>query len=315
MVLFYRLAEAVFTIVIIYALAIIMRWRGVLKEEHSVILSRVITDLCLPAIIFVSLAGKSIRFDQLAPAILMLSNELIFIGISWLIGILLGFSKDKQGAIVFCSTFGSSTFLGYSIIMEMYPDRAGALAEAVLISEIGVGYPIFILGPILAAYFGAAKSRPKWSSSLVFFRSPVFFSLIIGFLWGFFHLPRENNVFMIPVFRVCHILASALIPLAVLSVGLMFKMPKIRQILLPLGIVVLLKLLFKPLLIGSFASLLNFPKMWKDILIVLAAMPPALLGVVFIRRYGGSASLASALLLNATLISCVSILGVFWFIG
>ena len=313
--LFYRLTEAVITIAVFYALAIVMRRRGVLKEEHSVILSRVVTDLCLPAIIFVSLAGKSVRFNQLAPAMLMLSNELIFIGISWLISILLGFSKDKQGAVVFCSTFGSSTFLGYSIIMEMYPDRAGALAEAVLISEIGVGYPIFILGPLLAAYFGAVKSKPKWSSSLVFFRSPVFFSLIIGFLWGFFHLPGENNVFVAPVFRVCHILASALIPIAVLSVGLMFKMPKIRQILLPLGVVVLLKLLFKPLLISSFASLLSFPKMWRDVLIVLSAMPPALLGVVFIRRYGGSASLASALLLNATLISCVSILGVFWFIG
>jgi predicted permease len=50
-------------------------------------------------------------------------------------------------------------------------------------------------------------------------------------------------------------------------------------------------------------------------LVILAAMPPAVLGAVFLRRYGGDASLASALLLAASLASCVSIVAVFWVIG
>jgi len=60
---------------------------------------------------------------------------------------------------------------------------------------------------------------------------------------------------------------------------------------------------------------LGFPELWKDVLVLLAAMPPAVLGAVFLRRYGGDASLASALLLAGSLVSCVSLLGVFWFIG
>ena len=128
------------------------------------------------------MAGQSIRLDQLSPALVMLGLELTCIALAWIVSARLGFSKAQQGAVVFCSAFGSSTFLGYSIIIEMFPHNAETLTEAVLISEIGVGYPIFILGPILAAYFGSGKSdsKSKWSSSLDFFRSPVFFALFIG---------------------------------------------------------------------------------------------------------------------------------------
>lgn len=314
---FYNLVSAILVIVFIYGLAILMRQRGVLNEDHSLTLARIVTDLCLPAIIFVSLARQSVQLYQMTPALVMLGLELTCIALAWVISSLLGFNKAQQGAIVFCSAFGSSTFLGYSIITQMFPDQPEALTEAVLISEIGVGYPIFILGPMLAAYFGSAKSESKsqWSSSLAFFKSPVFFALLIGLLWGYLELPGEDNAFLAPIFKLSHTLAAALTPIAILSVGLMFKLPDLRKIFLALVVVILLKLLFKPFLAGFFGSLFNFPELWTEVLVLLAAMPPAILGAVFLRRYGGDASLASALLLAASLVSCVSLLLVFWFIG
>jgi hypothetical protein len=201
--------------------------------------------------------------------------------------------------------------------MQMFPDTPQALSEAVLISEIGVGYPIFILGPILAAYFGSEKLdiKSQWKSSLVFFKSPVFFALIIGSLWGYLRLPGQNNEFMAPIFKVCNVLASALTPLAILSVGLMFKLPHLRKMIGALTIVILLKLIFKPLIAGYLATLFGFPELWKEVLVLLAAMPPAVLGAVFLRRYGGDASLASTLLLGGTMASAASLLPIFEFIG
>ncbi|MBW2710732.1 MAG: AEC family transporter, partial [Deltaproteobacteria bacterium] len=203
---FHNLINAILTIVILYALALYLRWKGTLTEDHSLILARIVTDLCLPAIIFVSLARQTIRLDQLEPALVMLGLELACIALAWFISVLLKFNKAQQGAIVFCSAFGSSTFLGYVIIMQMFPDSPEALSEAVLISEIGVGYPIFILGPILAAYFGSEKldMKSQWKSSLGFFKSPVFFALLIGLLWGYFRLPGQNNDLLAPIFKVCN---------------------------------------------------------------------------------------------------------------
>ena len=314
---FPHLVKAILVIVILYALALYLRRKGTLTEDHSLILARIVTDLCLPAIIFVSLARQTVRLDQIAPALVMLGLELSCIALAWMISVWLNFNKAQQGAIVFCSAFGSSTFLGYVVIMQMFPDTSGALSEAVLISEIGVGYPIFILGPILAAYFGSEKLdiTSQWKSSLGFFKSPVFFALLIGLLWGYLRLPGQNNEFLAPIFKVCNVLASALTPIAILSVGLMFKLPNLRNILGAITIVILLKLIIKPLIAGSLSSLFGFPELWKEVLVLLAAMPPAVLGAVFLRRYGGDASLASALLLGGTMVSAVSLLAVFEFIG
>jgi len=65
----------------------------------------------------------------------------------------------------------------------------------------------------------------------------------------------------------------------------------------------------------TLAVQFGFPELWRQILVLLAAMPPAILGVVFLKRYGGDASLASTLLLVASLASVATLLGVFWFIG
>jgi predicted permease len=314
---FHHLVQAVVGIVILYGLALLLRWQGVLTEDHSVVLVRLVTDLFLPATIFVSLAGRSIQLRQLESPLVMLGLELAAVALAWAVSARLRFPKAQQGAIVFCSAFGSSAFLGYALINEMYPNNSEAMGEAVLVSEIGVGYAIFILGPVLAAYFGSRKSEggSPWSASLAFFRSPVFFSLLVGLLWAILRLPGEDNPFLSPVFQVCRVLAAALTPVAVLAVGLMFKLPTVRGILLPLAIVVAIKLLLEPLGASIFATIGGFPDLWHDVLVLLAAMPPAVLGVVFLHRYGADSALASALLLAATIISCGTLLIVFSLAG
>lgn len=313
MSVFHSLVNAIVVIVLIYALAVLLRRRGVLAEEHSLTLARVVTDLCLPAMIFVTMAKLSIHPDELVPALVMLGLELSCIALAWIIAVFLKYDRARQGAIVFCSAFGSSTFLGYAIIMQIFPDNPQVLGQTVLISEIGVGYPIFILGPMLAAYFGSKHSdlKSQWKSCFVFFKSPVFFALIIGILWGTLGLPAEENLFTAPVFQLGHVLSSALTPLAILSVGLMFRVPDLRSILLTLTIVIVIKLIAKPLFAALISVQLGFSEIWEQILVLLSAMPPAVLGVVFLKRYGGDARLASALLLGASIASIITVLVVF----
>ena len=313
---FHNLLNAILVVVMIYVIAVILKQKRILKEEHSLTLARIVTDVFLPAVVFVSLASQSIHPSQIEPAFVMLGLEIFFIALAWILGSMLKLNRSQLGAVVFCSAFGSSTFLGYSIVMQMYPGTPEALTEAVLISEIGVGYPIFILGPMLAAYFGSGQSgKSELRASLSFFRSPVFFALVAGILWSVFSLPGENNTYTAPLFHLGSILSNALTPVAILSVGLMFKKPAIRTILIPLAVVLLLKLLLKPLFANYLGSMFAFPEIWKDVLVLMAAMPSAVLGVVFLKRYGGDASLASTLLLVATLLSSLSLLGIFWMIN
>lgn len=304
--------NAVLVIVLLYLCAMFMRYKGVAKEEHSLVLAKIVTELCLPAMIFITVANSTFEFSKLEPAFVMLGLEVGCVALAWWVSCLLKLSVAQQGAVVLCSAFGSSAFLGYAFIMEVFPGQPAALDEAVLISEVGVGYPIFILAPMLAAKFGTKQSDAKqnWQIALGFFKSPVFFSLIIGILWSVFHLPKADNVFLFPVFNLCKVLSSALTPIAILSVGLMFKVPKIKTILIPLIIVVLIKLILKPLAANFISIGFGFPQLWREILVILAAMPSAVLGVVFLRRYGADASLASALVITVTIISVVTLTGI-----
>lgn len=313
MSVFGSLVKSVIVIVVLYILAVLMKKKGDLTEKHSLTLAKIVTDLCLPAIIFVSLAGRTIKTDQLSPAFMMLCLEIGFVIIAWLISKAIGMNKNQQGAVVFCSAFGSSTFLGYALIAQMFPTQPQAMTEAVLISEIGVGYPIFILGPILASYFGSESTDYKGSvkAAIAFFKSPVFYALILGLLWSHLGLPGKDDPYFSTLFQIGDVLAAALTPLAILSVGLMFKIPKLKSIIIPLIIVVGLKLILKPLAAAGISDLIGYPELWKDVLVLLAAMPPAVLGAVFLRRYGGDAKLASALLLTATILSCLTLLAVF----
>ena len=307
---FHSLINAVLVIALLYAIALTLKSRRILEETHSMILARIVTDLCLPAVVFLSLARQSIGWKQLEPAGIMLFLEILSIALAWWISHVLGFNRPRQGAIVFCSAFGSSTFLGYAIIMQMYPGNPEAMTEAVLISELGVGYPIFILGPMLAAYFGSGE-RGNWRAGLSFFRSPVFVALLAGVLWGWASLPGKENMYLQPFFHMAEILASALTPLAILAVGLLLKRPRLRDAVIALAVVAGIKLLLKPFLAGSLSMVAGMPDLWQDVLVLLAAMPPAVLGVVFLKRYGGDAGFASTLLLAATILSSVTLIGVF----
>jgi predicted permease len=319
--MFIQLIQTVFVIVILYFLAILLKIKKILKEDDSYILAKIVTDLCLPAVVFINLARHSIKMFQMYPPFLMLFLEILFIAIAWIIARGLGFNKNKQGAIVFCSVFGSSTFLGYAVIMQMFSDNLKAMQEAVLISEIGVGYVIFILGPILAKYFASDNFKFNKKDIFLFFKTPVFFALILGMIWGNLGLPIKGNFFIDSLFHICKTLAVALTPLAILSIGLIFKIPRFnanwyKNIFLGLSIVIVMKLILKPILAAYLSNVFMFPSLEREVFIILSSMPPAILGVVFLKRYGSkeseAASFAANILLYATIISCVTILGIFY---
>jgi malate permease and related proteins len=314
---FANLLSAIIAILGVYLITLWLRRRGVLREEHSAVLAKLITDVCLPAMIFTSLASQSIRAEQLKPVFLMLAADLVILLAAWAFALLAKMDRSSQGAVVFCATLGSSALLGYSIIMQVYPGQPAPLEEAVLISELAVGLPLFTIAPLLAAWFGQSEGglRGAARASVAFFTSPVFFALATGILWSVFDLPGKSNPYMEPIMHLGSILAGALTPLAIITVGLMLKIPKIRHVIWPLVVVLMLKLLAKPLLLGFSAMAVGFPRDWRDILVILSAMPSAALGVVYLRRYNADAGLAATFVLTSTIVSLGTILLVFYWVG
>lgn len=303
--IFQVLLSSLLVLVIIAAFGLLARRQGVLKKEMAAGLAKIVFDFGIPALVFVNLANINLEPRRFAGTAIMIVVELCMIVLAWAIGKRLNLTRSQLGAVVLCSAFGTSATLGYSIVSVVFPNDPDAMVEAVLICELGVGVLIMALGPVLAMYFstGASSVKTVRQSLFAFLKTPLCIALVAGLLWGALGLPGDQHPVMKPVFHAGHILAGLVVPLAILIISLHLYKPKIGQYFKPLGIVVMLKLLLAALLAGGLALATDIPTVWRDDLVIMAGMPPAVLNTIFLQRYGGDAGLASTLTAGASLLS------------
>ena len=164
------------------------RW-GVIKEEQGGLFARLVTQYTLPALIFGALSTSHFDLRKLLLAVVMIVSQGICALLAWLAGVLLKLSRPRKGALILASTFASSAFLGYAVVKEVYRGDPRALADAAVVSELGVATVIFTLGVLLAIHFGIESATPKKkrAEALKFFRSPIFFALTLGILFSFIY--------------------------------------------------------------------------------------------------------------------------------
>jgi hypothetical protein len=63
----------------------------------------------------------------------------------------------RTGAFILTSSFGPSAPFGYPLTQKTFPGNQEAMTDAVLISELGVGLPIFTNAPLIAMWFSSKR--------------------------------------------------------------------------------------------------------------------------------------------------------------
>ncbi len=282
-----------------------LRVAGVLKDEHGGVLAGLITHVTLPALIFTALSSHRFRPDELLLAAGMISAELTCALLAWGMSVVLKLSRPKKGALILASTFGSSAFLGYAVVKSVYVGNVKALADAAIVSELGVGLVLFTVGVFIAINFGAEASNPgqRRREIVKFFYSPIFISLCLGVAVSLMSLP--HGFWLIRAcYRALAILAGANTFLVTMTIGVMIHFKDLRKVLPVVFLACLLKLVAQPVLVSWFSDLFSFQHLWREILTMEASMPTAAMTAVFARRYGCDAELTS-ILVFATFISSV----------
>ena len=138
------------TSIVVLALVILfivyIRHIGLLQAEDGKLFSRLVMQLTLPAQIFGAFAHSSIEWEYLVMFLFMFGTEMVLMGIAWSVGRLLQLGRAQMGSFIIVSMFGSSSLLGYALILQLFPDNIAAVTEAAIISELGVGLPLFTIG-------------------------------------------------------------------------------------------------------------------------------------------------------------------------
>ncbi len=310
----HSLFEGVIVMLAIISLAAFLRKISVLKKDDSLLFSKIVMKVTLPALIFSSLAISDFHADFLRMALIMCAVEIAIILLAWLTAYLLGFDRGKTGALILASAFGMTTMLGYPLIRQVFNNDPMAMEEAVVTSEFGVGFLLFIFGPLIAMYFGESSVNRKdiGRSAARFFVSPIFIALLGGILFSFLKIDHENEI-SATFLKFFRLIGNANLLMVTFSIGLLIEFKAGQKVFLFLAMALLMKLVLKPLLAIWWTDNGNFTEMMRQIVVIETALPSAILGVVFARQYNCRPDLVSLAIMVSLALSVITVNLVFLF--
>lgn len=311
-----QVVSSVIVLIGVICVVLILRRAGIIKSDQGPFFAKLVTQATLPALIFTSLVREPIMWTEAWFALWMFLAESLCLVIGWLIGRAMRLSGPQQGAFMLATAYGSSSLLGYALINQVFPGNAAAVAEAVVISEVAVGPSLFTIGVMVALYFGKADvdSKERWSNALQFFRSPIFFSMVLGLILANVGLPLENPVIR-TIMDGLEVIGSANTFMVTLCVGAALNLKGLKEVAVLVLLACLLKLVAKPVMLWLPTQVMDVQLWQAQVLVLEAAMPAAMLSVALSARYGCDAPLAARLVFATTVISAISIPLMFSILG
>jgi predicted permease len=304
--------QTVLAFAFLVLVCLLLKKLEIIREEHGPLFARLVTDVALPAVIFSQLATHQVNCSQLLLILAMVVTGTISLGVAWLAGKLLRESRLNIGALMLSSSFSSSALIGYPLVQYAFPNNPEALTDAILLSELGVGLPLFTICVVVAMYFGEGRGEPRTfcQSLRDYVGSPIFVALVAGLLVSPLGLdPRQP--FLAPFFKTFDMIRDGLALLSCLILGIQLKYRPVR-VLAPLIVVsALIQLVFQPWLGDLQASWYQLSLEQRQILVLESGMPSAILPLVYATRYQCAPEICASLIFFHILASLVTLPSVF----
>lgn len=289
-------------------LVLALKRTRLLNESHGQLFSQLVTRVTLPALIFHSLNKSHLVWSETEIALIMLVVTLVCLLLGWLVARGLNLDGPRKAAVVLTAGFGSSSSLGFTIVEEVFPGNTEALAQAVIISSLGVQPALFTLGTAIAMHYGdkSYSNVTPLQSAFRYLKSPIFIAFACGVAIS---LATEGNSY--PLFdfilKSFHIVAHSNAFLVILVAGLALQFERVKNLLTIAAFVAIIKLIAMPFLLWLSIRLIKSPKEWQtEVLMIEGSMSSALLAVVLCGAYGCDAKLAAKLVAVTLALSLVT---------
>lgn len=302
---------AAFALVVIVCLG--LKRKGIIQEQHNPLFAGLLTKVAIPAAIVSHLALQRLSARQVLMIVPIITAVFVCVAAAWVAARLLRLDRARTGALMLASGFSSSTLIGYPLVQYAFPGDPGAMTDAILISELGMGLPVFTLGVGIAMYWGAtgpdpaARRQALWN----YFRSPIFVALVAGLLLSPLGLDPDEP-FLAPFFSACRMIDGAIALLSCLILAGQLRLDlSWRPVLGLLAVAAVIKFGLEPWLGYGQAQILGLTWQQNQVLILESAMPSAILGVVFATQYRCDAPTVAALCFGTIMLSLAAVPVVF----
>lgn len=266
---------------------------------HRRALTDLVFYLLLPALVLDVIWQAPLNMSSFYISLLAacgVTSGLVFI---WFMLRYINCSRKQKGVLLLASAFPNATYLGLPVLDQVIGPETRA---TVLQYDLFACTPILLsLGMLIACHYGDNNKDVHPLKELL--KVPPLWAVAIGVSLNVSALPQ-------PVFihTVLGTLAGAVVPLMLIVLGMSIRWQSLHfrfaPLLLPICIT---SLLLVPTMVLSLSYALSLPTNLMQQVVIIAAMPTMVFGVVISERYQLDTELYAAAVGTTTLLSLVSL--------
>ncbi|WP_299689164.1 AEC family transporter [uncultured Vibrio sp.] len=287
-------------------LGVIFRRIGLINDNFIEVASKVVFQVTLPAMLFLSIVQSDHDFSSSSTLVLfgLIANFAFFLFTIFSTKLVIKDSKD-HGVIIQGGFRANTAIIGLAYVANIYGNQGVALA-AIYVASTTVLYNI---QAVIALTPKGQESGAKAIKGIV--KSITKNPLIIAiFLAVFFY------ALSIPIPKIVtdagQYFANMTLPLALLCAGGSLDISSLQQEKLSTWFASSYKLIISPLLITLAALGLGFEGLDLGLIFLMSAAPTAAASYVMARAMGGNSTLAANIIALTTVVSLVTCtLGIF----
>jgi hypothetical protein len=277
-----------------------LRASGRLPATAAATLNTVVTDVTMPALILATLGARAVPTTAPRAVVAATLGLVLGLGIGTLAGRALGFARPGRGAMALTAGFSNTGFLGIPLILGLYPEAADAGAAAVLIDAFVTTLWLYTAGVFWARRQGEGGERVPHIARLLV--TPASIAVVAGLAMSLAGLRLPG-----PIARFASLLGGATVPLVFLALGLRLDWKGVRGTLRPILAVAAIRQAIVPAVVLGVTALLGLRGPVRDVTVLEAAMPSAMMAAVVADRYGCDGPLGTAAVVVTTLLGVVTI--------
>lgn len=290
--------ETVLPVFLVAAAGYLLVWR-VPMDGRS--LGRLLFWLATPSLVFRSLYQMEIDFEALRQVVVVAAAVTVTAGtLGWAVG----FDQDRRrrAAIILTSAVSNNGNMGIPICFFAFGQPGLALGSLYYVVSSFLSNTV----GVAVASSGQTPLRQALGNSL---RVPMIYAATAGLL-----LNRLGGELPQPLFRAVDLMADAAIPGMLVLLGIQLHAAPLGQ---GQGIILrsaVIRLLVAPLLAWLLTMLLGVDGVERNVIILQAAMPTAVMSAVLATEYDAAPKLVATVIFVTTVASMVTLSVVLWFL-
>ncbi len=275
-------------------------------KDNSKELVEFVIYFSLPAVVFAKIYPLNLDYETLE--LIFMFNTIILgnLLLSYFVGKFLKLNKKTLATFIIISTFGNTSFIGFSYIDSFYGQDY--VVYALIYDLFGSFLLLVSLGMVIINW--GSNQHVNFKGIV---KSVIFFPPIIMF---FITVILKNVEVPIFVMNTMESIGITLVPIAMIAIGMKLELKNIFYKLKLVTLAIVIKMLIVPVLVLiAFQIFYTTDDIWSKTTILEAAMPPMTMAVVLAIKGGLDERLAINALVLGVLVSLLSVTGFYYYLA